>query len=681
MPAPANDLCAAATVIASLPYAVSGVDNTSATESVDDPTLVWAGDGTAAGAAAIFKTTFYRYTPAATQTVRLTCNQNGIDFGVYTGACGALVEVASFRRQLTIELQGGTAYTIMVGSEANTGITFDFSLATSTAPPNQIQTTAKPVGLLASTFTASVDFTGVTDEALAFPAVVGKSRHVWYYYDAVAGDEVIGLFGFGNLSTFAPQTDAYQAPFNIFAPAAIGGPNSNYTLSAVNVPAFLPVTPGTRYYFRFGLAQAAAITDTLGVQVRKFAKQNVPVGSYAIPDDGSYFPLAIFDATTGEVLRFIAAGSYAASEGGDIQPSGKVFMGDPGYGYNGALTGEYVRLYTSKFELLLSAAATISGQSPVTSGPDGVSWFIGNVDGNSLKVTKYNDSLAVLDTWTVAVDPLLGSSSLMGIAVSPDGATLYYSCFNIIAGPIVPVAIHRWDLVNDVALSDLVAAGSYVPVREMICLADGSLVVAYWDHAGGGVGSRVIRYSSAGAVLNTWTRGDTVSLEMRLARDVANPTVFGIWTKIAGNLSRFERINTTTGLVLSTLTIPHHSPAGVLDITPTATPAYFYAPSFCCPWFILPVTLLTTEGPNPDGGGDDGGGDDGGSSGGDRDNDGIPDYQGGEDTCAIVRPRIGCWSASQDVASAACAAPFTGPPRAGCWTPFSLDDLQTGLSE
>src|SRR5690242_10635242 len=109
MPAPANDLCANAIVISSLPYTSASIDKTLATESGGDPTFSVAGTGTIAGGAAVFNTTFWTYTPGSNQRVRFSCSNSSVALGVFTGSCGSLTEIASWTDGVTLELTSGTA--------------------------------------------------------------------------------------------------------------------------------------------------------------------------------------------------------------------------------------------------------------------------------------------------------------------------------------------------------------------------------------------------------------------------------------------------------------------------------------------------------------------------------------------------------------------------------------------
>lgn len=116
MAAPANQTCATAAVIASLPFEVD-VD---ATDAIDEPVSPEPSCGTPAE---IYKPIWYSFTPNFTGSVLMTTKggDNGAGVAVYTGACGALVEAdCSFDFEsrpfgrLIVAVTSGTPYKILV---------------------------------------------------------------------------------------------------------------------------------------------------------------------------------------------------------------------------------------------------------------------------------------------------------------------------------------------------------------------------------------------------------------------------------------------------------------------------------------------------------------------------------------------------------------------------------------
>jgi len=115
--APAHDLCASAMAITSLPFSDSSVDLTiCGDEGFDIPASV-TGGGTGG------KDVYYTFTPATTGDYRFfgsgTPGAVDVGIGIFTGACGSLVEVASvddFSAETLFQtLTSGTAYTLSVG--------------------------------------------------------------------------------------------------------------------------------------------------------------------------------------------------------------------------------------------------------------------------------------------------------------------------------------------------------------------------------------------------------------------------------------------------------------------------------------------------------------------------------------------------------------------------------------
>src|SRR5262249_49603713 len=144
-------------------------------------------------------------------------------------------------------------------------------------------------------------------------------------------------------------------------------------------------------------------------------------------------------------------------------------------------------------------------------------------------------------SWTI------GTTSHRCIAPSLDNTILYYAT----AGP--NTAIKRWDLVNDVALSDLVAGqgAGFVIGPDLIVLADGSLIAFYTKtspHDG-----KAIQFSAAGATLNTYTGFGTATID-HICSAIDDPNSFWLWlhnTSSTAFRSTFLNIKVSDGSYLS----------------------------------------------------------------------------------------------------------------------------------
>lgn len=186
-PPPANDLCSGATVVnpAALPYNDS-VDNTWAgNEGLDNSASVGFGGGGG-------KDVFYSFTPTVTAGYEVGAQGFDTGIGAYTGACGALVEIAAVDatfggETFVVSMTSGTTYTLMPEgfSGADVGV-ISFSISTPIfPPPNDLCASAITV-TEPLPFTDSQNTAGAGDEGLDNSASVGfgggGGRDIFYTY-------------------------------------------------------------------------------------------------------------------------------------------------------------------------------------------------------------------------------------------------------------------------------------------------------------------------------------------------------------------------------------------------------------------------------------------------------------------------------------------------------------------
>lgn len=234
------------------------------------------------------------------------------------------------------------------------------------------------------------------------------------------------------------------------------------------------------------------------------ANPPVPAGSLIINDDSGYqnpasptisFPATVYDPATGDFLGYID--TIPAGESGDILPSGISLWHDR-YNFSG-------------FELVLLDAnfAVITEVTPTT--PIGTG--LGNsalpiIVSNQTKfyiLNKANGKIHTIEedgTFTQDIATLSpGSYTTMG--VSRDGTIAYYPRGNL---------IKRWDLVNDIALSDLISLtllGSIGVTDQngnngnLLVLANDSIIVNYLNNLDST--THIIHIAANGTIINDWT--------------------------------------------------------------------------------------------------------------------------------------------------------------------------------
>ena len=556
MPAPVNDLVSNATVITSIPFSVTGFDNTDATESIDDPIPVVAG-------AAVFKTVWYKYTPASDVSVKFIMTDfPDVGFWIGTGTIGSLVEFVSWDDHLPVSLIGGTTYYIMLFSYTNAGFTFDFSFDTTTEPTNQLLPLAQDLGT-----TLPVNLTpSMTDVDVWVP-----NRYLWYKYTGQVGDTVIGFFAFGDLIGFDPTTFLYtNTGADWLSPDPWTGVSTQ--VFGTNVPVQFPVVPGTTYYIRVGKSSAGALTNTITINAQRAPGSTVPAGSIFINDDTPDLPAGLFSASTGAALGFVYP--FPSGEGGDTLASGVIAVTDD--------VNAKIKVYSSNFVLLSTLDWSLVNSSARIRTSFGQNKFYVGVAGSGAvhAQIKTVDAAGAFGptTWT------LPAAGLTAHAVKEDGSVLYYTG----NGGSSNSQIARWDLVNDIAMSDLVAALVNYVIYDILVLSDDSLVVLYMH---GGTKDIIIKnFSSAGTLLHTYSLGTawigTPTPHLTYALD--SPNSFWFWGHLTGGsfgMSRFQNIKVSDGSNIVTFDIPEYV-QGAYSLAPTATPSARFGPAFSCPLMI-----------------------------------------------------------------------------------------------
>jgi len=379
----------------------------------------------------------------------------------------------------------------------------------------------------------------------------GASFEKWYQYTASA-DVLLGMIAFADItSNFLPTIDVFAGdatdPFRmnpVWAPMGIGSWDIALA-TATQRPVETPIKNGQTYYFRVTQKSGGSFPLNADLMVKfDFAPTAgiVPVNSIFITDDTDYFPAALLSATNGEVIKFI---DIRASEFGTTLPSGHMCLS---YGLYYEF-GSWVAVYDSNFSLIAAPFADAYG--PLQISHNGTNaFFIAHYDDNvNVQIAKL-DILGNLELakWVL---PLATAYPFRIFTVNWTETILYY------AKPTG--AIHRWDLVNDVALPDFttITPGALEKYgRDFITLADGSMIYSIRPTVDWVGDSYVYRYDAAGNLLNTY--GPFVGFVDRMAAAADDPTSFWIWADTLGAdgfteppLSRFRNIQTSDGTILA----------------------------------------------------------------------------------------------------------------------------------
>lgn len=419
------------------------------------------------------------------------------------------------------------------------------------APTNTAATTATDIGTnLPYTTTQTVDDAGTT-------------YTVWYRYTAQIDDVAIGVFGFGDLTTYQPVVSVWTGPAS--APVAYHG------IAGDNVPVQIGVTPGETYYFKFTTNAGNPTPAVLHVSILGAPNETVPAGSILVNDDTDGLPCVILSGTDDNTtLRFLFP--FPAGEQGDILPNGNFLVEDK--------FANTLHFYDgSDFSELTSLSWTTPAF--IRTSNAGNRFYISKTGGVVSTVTSAGAFGAT--TWTVA-------TSVQALCANNAQTILYYSR-GANGDPI-----KRWDLTNDVGLSDLVAGiGSHKPT-DILVLGDDSIVFTSWKSTVTR-DLNVYRYNAAGVLQNTYAFGsDFTSTSPRLAYAIDDPNSFWLWTHPSGagdGTSKFLNIKVSDGSTLTTRIQTEYEGGAYLPAA-NATPVRF-GNSFSCPFFILRTQAASDE--------------------------------------------------------------------------------------
>lgn len=417
------------------------------------------------------------------------------------------------------------------------------------APTNQDPATATDLGTLPASVSQNVHDAGVT-------------YTVWYKYTAVTNDVVLGMFAFGDLVGYSPTTQVFEG----LTAANAGNPRYyqiGSEIAVVNKPIQFAVTVGQTYYFKFTRNSGTVTPAVLLIEMERAPNDTIPAGSILINDDDlASLPLAILSATDGTNLAF--KWPFAGGDSGAILPNGISIFGNS--------VDFTVKVYNANLNLVATVNPFSGSDAIICCSNRDDTFYV--CDQNTGLVTTISETgIQGGTTWDLGI----GAPNVKVIAVSLDETILYY--FVNTAG----TAIKRWDLINDVALTDFVSGvAGYFMIFDMLVLSDGTILAGYQKNTAT-VDYFVRRYNAAGTILNTYSFG-TTRLN-RLAFALNDPTSFWAWFFITNSHSEFRNILISDGSTVTTFNTALYT-IGSYQPTATATPER-YGHAASCPFLIL----------------------------------------------------------------------------------------------
>ena len=422
-------------------------------------------------------------------------------------------------------------------------------------PPTNISAlTATDLG---SSLPVSTSQSGIHD--------AGTTETVWFKFTPTETG-VFGAWFFGDLVTYTPRTRTWLGP----AAAPVAYVVDTGTTHA-NKPVQVPCTAGVTYYFQIipnaGNPTPATVTISLVAQ----PTDAVAEGDIAVNDDTTGFPLAIIDPSTGAIKRFFQP--FPNGEAGDVLTSGVSLVADED-------TNEVV-LFDAEMAEITRLALNMPGLGgSIRTNQTTQRFWVAYTSGATRLVKP------VTSTGTVGTaHTLTAIGNVTAIASNAAETVLYHTPST--AG----AAIAQWDLVNDVALSDLVAGTANYAIFDLLVMADDTILACESNTVTSDV--RVRRFDDTGAVLNTYSFGTAnafpAGTRPRLAYAINDPVSFWIWRHPDAadeGLSVFENVTVSTGAVATTVESVEYE-TGVYNRDATATPEARFGNSFSCPFWII----------------------------------------------------------------------------------------------
>jgi len=396
----------------------------------------------------------------------------------------------------------------------------------------------------------------------------GINHTVWYKYTAQAADLLVGMWGYGYFTygQYRPELRVYTVP--------IATPVPYLSISAVEKPVQFPVVVGTTYYFEFSPTGADVIPAFLSIEGERTVNLPLLRGSILVNDDTQGFPLIVLSSADGDNYNVRSAIDFVpAGEAGDVLPSGVSLWSDA---WNSNL-----QMYDASFNLITTIASDIGFTISIRGNRGNNLFYVARFAGSwHWTVTAYDETGAVVDTW----DLLLTGQGLDGLAASNDGTILYFSQMDALT------PIRRWDLVNNIALSDL-AATAAGGNTDILVLDDDSIVVANFNYGTGNFTVR--RYDPSGTLLNTYNFGDVdfpAGTPPRLAYAADfSPRSFWVWFHLTigdSQISRFQHVLVSDGSILASVDSAEYE-GGIYEGTATPNPDARFGNSFSCPFVVF----------------------------------------------------------------------------------------------
>lgn len=375
---------------------------------------------------------------------------------------------------------------------------------------------------------------------------------VWFFHVATQ-DGVLG--NFVTDATINPQVTFYET-------------DALTTIqSSGDQAAWARMYAGRNYWIQIRNFALASASGDFTVSFDR-AELNPPVarGQIIINGDSSGEPATLL-RLDGTVVGFLTA--PPSGEIGHGLPDGTTLWHDR-YARYGA--GNALSIFDPDLNRVLSFDTSPSlGSDFPRINNNGINFYLSDDTGRVHSITPGGQASGIIAT--------LGTTP-NAIAVDPDATILYYASGS---------TIKRWDLVSDVALSDLYTAPGTIAVTQnnhpgdLLYLADGTLVTFY--AVGGVFGTyTLVHLDQHGTVLHSYGYNPPIAIN-HLAYAADNPDAVTLWLFLnnGGDSGRFQHLRLSDGVADVTFDTDHFSGGA----NQTAGSDTMFGPSNSCTAVLL----------------------------------------------------------------------------------------------
>lgn len=442
---------------------------------------------------------------------------------------------------------------------------------------------------------SEADMAGVP-QGTGYPSTCDVNQYaaLWWKYTTRTDEFSIAISVDGTVpgQAYAPTISVWTGPsIALLAQVkVVGGLEPSDFCIALNGDWYqVPVNPNQVYYFQVtdGAGPNSPLGGGMSFAFEGQAILDVSEGALFINDDADGYPGAIINQSAATFDRFIP---FPAGEFADwVRPSGIICTQS---GDGNSDTVAFMRPNGPLYEEIVSVVLPNPGGGTtivrgIRSNKTDTFWVLYTeaVDPGPV-VTMYcrafTEEGVFIREWTLPTNAVVAAA----MAVNREGTILYY------AKALNNEPIHRYDLENDTALSDL--AGGVAGERPGLGFSgdgfvdtNGDVFIGYQSNVAPFETPTIRRYSSAGTLLQTYLVASGLAVKGNHLADSPDGTSFWVWLLPTGAQDRawFRQIRISDGVALQFL--------GPMDqITQSGGPNEVpFAHSNSCPLIIMPVSL------------------------------------------------------------------------------------------